>query len=73
VLSYRSCRDLSRHSGTPVPEQALALARKARFSQHEISRKELEFLRLCEGRQRVLLRGAPFWKRFWYKYVLVIL
>lgn len=73
VLSYRSCRTLSRHSGTPVPEQALDLARKARFSQHEISRKELEFLRLCEGRQRVLLRGAPFWKRFWYKYVLVIL
>lgn len=72
VLTYRSCRELSRHSGTEVPEQALALAKKARFSQYEISRKELEFLRLCEGRQRIRLREAPAWKRLYYKYVLAI-
>jgi hypothetical protein len=56
----------------PVPEDLLALAEKARFSQHTLEEAELALLQQAVDASVLLLKSAPTAKRLWYRYGLVL-
>lgn len=73
VLTYwRWLTHLSRAAEMPPEEELLALAEKARFSQHTMNDQELEQMRLAVDRRVAALKTAPKRKRLWYKYGLVL-
>ena len=72
-LMYRRMQRLSRVSGARIPDNVVALANKAAFSQHEISLPELEELRLALKYQSSRASIAGFWKKLYAKYLLAIL
>ena len=54
------------------PEELLALAQKAKFSQHQITKEELHQLAAWLKEARKELRGHSIFHRLWYKYVLAL-
>lgn len=55
-----------------VPEQWICLAEKAKFSQHKISREELESLSGEIGNQTAELKKASFFHRLWHRFGTVL-
>lgn len=55
------------------PEEMEALALKARFSQHTITRKELKELAHWQATLETALRKAPLWKRLYARWVLILI
>ena len=58
--------------GRPAPEELLALAQKARFSQHKLTREELHAFTLWLRDARRTLRQEPLLRRLWSRYVLAL-
>ena len=54
------------------PDELLALAQKAKFSQHQITREELHQFAAWLKEARQELRGHSIFHRLWYKYVLAL-
>ena len=73
LLLYRQLKRLCRHSKSPIPPEAEALAKKACFSQHELDGKELDYLRRSLEQQRNRLAICGFWRRVWYRYGLILI
>ena len=72
-LLYHRYRRLCRVTKARENPKAEALAKKAVFSQHQIQRDELEFLRQCVDQQVALADVSSLRKRVWYRYVLAII
>lgn len=72
-LYYRYLRRLHKLAGTPVPPEVMELARKAAFSQYELSDEELASLRQMYDKQQSVLRYYSVWKRLWCEYVLAVI
>ncbi|MBO4419219.1 MAG: transglutaminase domain-containing protein [Oscillospiraceae bacterium] len=72
-LLYRRMLRLKKHGGGKLPEQAVTLAKKARFSQHTLDDDEVASMRLIcdEMSSRVSISG--FWNRIYCKFVLGII
>ena len=65
------CREigvLSRLLKQPVPEEVLQLTEKALFSQHTLTRGELNVFVSCQTTCRRALRKAAWWRRLLYRY-----
>lgn len=73
LLLYRRMLRLKKHGGGDIPEQGVALAKKACFSQHTLSTEELDAMRLICTEQCSRLSYSGFWRRMYCKYVLAIL
>ena len=56
----------------PLDEDLLALAEKARFSQHTITDEELQVLEDARDRRIAALRSQPMKKRLWQRYGQVL-
>lgn len=57
----------------PVPEELEQLMEKALFSQHTLSREELNAFTACQAACRRALRKAPWWKRMVYRYWFAVI
>lgn len=69
---WRWLVQLSHATGSDVPEDLLCLAEKARFSQHTLTEEELSLL---EQAVQIRIRSAseaPFLRRLWDQYGLVL-
>lgn len=55
-----------------VPEDLLALAEKARFSQHTVTEEELSSLQQAVEARIAMLKTLPTGKRLWFRYGLVL-
>lgn len=63
---------LSRADHSPLPEELLVLAEKARFSQHKLTGQELSQLQeALDGKIKAIQNTAPV-KRLWYRFGLVL-
>ena len=71
-LLYRRCVQLNKLSGGLLPEDAVALANRAGFSQHELTPEELDYLRQLLTRQGQRLALVSFWKNLYAKFILAI-
>lgn len=71
-LLYRRMLRMQKVGGGEVPEAALGLVKKARFSQHTLTDDELNALRQVCSEQISRLHMAGFWKRNYCKYVLAL-
>ena len=69
---WRWLRHLSKADGIPLDEDLLALAEKARFSQHTITDEELAVLEDARDRRIAALRSQPMKKRLWQRYGQVL-
>ena len=69
---WRWLAQLSGVQQRPVSEDLLALAEKARFSQHTLEETELALLQQAVDASVLLLKSAPTVKRLWYRYGLVL-
>ena len=58
--------------GLAVPEQWICLAEKAKFSQHRIGEEELAQIARAVWEQTEQVKKAPFHRRLWYRYGLVL-
>ena len=56
----------------PPPEEMEALALKARFSQHTITRQELKKLTHWQDGPTSALRKAPWWKRLYARWIRIL-
>ena len=56
----------------PPPEEMEALALKARFSQHTITRQELKKLTHWQAGLTSALRKAPWWKRLYARWIRIL-
>lgn len=63
---------LARQSGHALPAELEATAMKARFSQHPITSEELALFRAQETALLAHLQQAAWWKRLYYRWVLVL-
>lgn len=72
-LMFRQIKRLTRLSGAPVPRQALQIAQKAGFSQHELNREELDRLQEFYDMESSRVSHSGFWKKLYAKYLLCIL
>lgn len=52
----------------PIPEEVELLTEKALFSQHMLSREELNVFLSCQASCRQTLRSFPWWKKLIYRY-----
>lgn len=59
---------LSKAQQRPIPEELLALAEKARFSQHTLDKAELALLQQAVDASISMLKTLPLGKRLWYRY-----
>lgn len=66
---YRCLTRLKKWGGT-VPDEALELARKARFSQHTLTGEERQaMVDLLDGQRAQLARRLPWWKKLLFRYL----
>lgn len=72
LACWHSINCLAKQAGQAIPEELEATVLKARFSQHQLTRAELKSLQVQEAALLALLRKAPWWKRFYYRWVLVL-
>lgn len=61
-------RLLSKLLKRPVPENVVELTEKALFSQHTLTREELNVFLSCQSACRRALRKAPWWRKVLYRY-----
>ena len=52
----------------PLPAEVERLTEKALFSQHTLTREELNVFLSCQAACRRALRAAPWWKKLGYRY-----
>ncbi len=65
LVLWRQMERLARHAGLKLPQRLETLARKARFSQHQLSSDELEqFYSHAEALTEHLRRQSGLWRRF---------
>lgn len=73
LLMWQEAERAAKLLGENPPEELLASAQKARFSQHDLTEEELapfeEYLRRC----RVKLRRAPWYRRLVYRWVYALI
>ena len=72
MLYWRRCEGLAAQLGETPPENIRALAQKAKFSQHKLSREELGQLRQCMTASENRLRAYPWHKQLYYRLVLAL-
>lgn len=66
---YRCLTRLKKWGGT-VPDEALDLARKARFSQHTLTAEDRQaMVDLLDGQRAQLARRLPWWKKLLFRYL----
>lgn len=64
----RELRLLTRLLKRPLPEEVVQLTEKALFSQHTLTREELNVFTACQAACRRALRKSPWWRRLLYRY-----
>ena len=72
-LLYRHMLWMEKLGGGKIPEEMVALAKKARFSQHSLTDVELAAMGQVCDEQRARLQICGFWKRLYYKYILAVI
>lgn len=72
LAMYRHLEGLCRRTGTQPGEDLLALAKKARFSQHQLSPGELHALALALDTQTAAVLNTSRPKRLWRKFILCV-
>jgi transglutaminase-like putative cysteine protease len=72
LLLYRRMRRLEKAGGGTVPEEAVALAKKATFSQHTLDDRELQFLQQVCKDQQGRMAVMSLRRRLYCKYVLCL-
>ena len=65
---WKELRLLTRLLKRPMPEELEQLTEKALFSQHTLTREELNSFTACQAACRRALRKAPWWKKLLYRY-----
>ncbi len=69
---WRDASRMRRFVGGDMPEALYELAQKAKYSQHTLSEEELQLFREeCEALE-ARLRGAPWYARLVYRYILML-
>lgn len=66
---YRYLLALSRRAGTEVPQAALDLAQKARFSQHTLTAEERAVMEAMARAAARRAKDLPLWRRLLLKYL----
>lgn len=69
---WTDVENICRFTKQTPPADLEALAQKAKFSQHTLTEEELEVFRIWLAHQRKNLAQSPWYRRFVYKYVLVL-
>lgn len=69
---WRLALPLSKLLQQSPPEEMEALALKARFSQHTITRQELKKLTHWQAGLTSALRKAPWWKRLYARWIRIL-
>ena len=69
---WRETERLCRVTGQAPPEELLALAEKAKFSQHTLTAEELAVFERWLSAEREKLRQAPIHRRLVYRYVFAL-
>ena len=69
---WRWLVQLSKAGGTPIDEELLCLAEKAKFSQHTMDEAEIMQLDQAVKERIQALKTAPAGKRIWWKYGLAL-
>lgn len=69
---WRDVERLSAALQQEPPETLLALAQKAKFSQHQLTREELHRFTEWLREARTALRSRSIFRRLWYQYVLAL-
>lgn len=73
ALAFRQhLNRLASQAGQELPKELEATAMKARFSQHAITAEELALFRAQETALLAQLQQAAWWKRLYYRWVLVL-
>ena len=73
VTLYHHVCWLAKKTGTEVPAEFLAIAEKARFSHHKLSREELAPMRQhADELTAQLLSDKRFWKQFLYRVIYAL-
>lgn len=72
-ILYQRMLRYEKLGGGKIPEEAVALAKKAQFSQHTLTDVELAAMRQVCYEQSSRLKIATFWHRVYYKYVLGVI
>lgn len=67
LARWREIRLLARLLKQPMPEDLEALAEKAAYSQHSLTKEELARFQSSAAQARLQLRRAPWWKRLLYR------
>ena len=73
VAIYRELGVLLRLLKRPVPEPLQSLVEKAMFSQHALTREELETFPASQSACRRALRRAPWWRKLLYRYWFAVI
>ena len=69
---WREAERISAALNREPPEELLALAQKAKFSQHELTKEELQQFTDWLRNARTELQGHSIFHRLWYQYVLAL-
>lgn len=73
ICIYRHIESLGRFSNNIIPDEIKEIALKARFSSHTISKDELKTLMSYhDDAEKELLRNSSKFKRFYFKFILVL-
>ena len=73
ITLYHHVCWLSNKTGTEVPAEFLAIAEKARFSHHKLSREDLAPMqRHADELTAQLLSDKRFWKQFLYRVIYAL-
>jgi hypothetical protein len=72
LARWRWLVQLTKATGTTIPEELLCLAEKARFSQHTITEAELTLLTQAVEAEIRIAKTASLSKRLWHRFGLVL-
>lgn len=70
---YRYLLALSRHTGADIPQEALELAQKARFSQHTLTAEERASMEAMARAAARRAMGLPLWPRLLLRFFWALL
>lgn len=73
ISLYRYLNALERRAGAACPPEALALAQKARFSQHVITGEERAAMEAMAQAAADRVKALPLWRRLLLKYVWALI
>ena len=73
IACNQELRLLTKLLKRPLPEELEELTEKALYSQHTLTKEELNLFTACQAACRRALRKAPWWKKLLYRYWFAVI